>query len=398
MVRRPDTRVNWLHRPLPSPPGWLRRGPLAAGAFPSRLRSERLSAWLGLWLGVAFGVCFATGLISHAIQQPPPWFPWPSRPVNFYRVTQGLHVATGYACVPLLLAKFWAVYPKLFTWPPARDVGHAVSRAALLVLVASSLLQVVTGVMNTARWYAFGFFFTVVHYWTAWIAIGALLIHIGAQLAVIRRGLARRQPPEPPAEAGLTRRGFLTTVGVAVGAITVATVGQTVAPVARLSLLAPRRPDVGPQGLPVNRSAVGAGVLDAARDPAYHLVVAGPRPLLLSLADLAELPQHTADLPIVCVEGWSARARWSGVRVRDLLDAAGIEADAQVSVQSLQRGGLYRSSVLAPSHHRDPLTLLALRLNGEPLDLDHGYPCRLIAPNRPGVLQTKWVARIEVIP
>jgi DMSO/TMAO reductase YedYZ molybdopterin-dependent catalytic subunit len=47
-------------------------------------------------------------------------------------------------------------------------------------------------------------------------------------------------------------------------------------------------------------------------------------------------------------------------------------------------------------HARDPLTLLALRLNGEELSPDHGYPARLIAPNRPGVLQTKWVGRLEV--
>jgi DMSO/TMAO reductase YedYZ molybdopterin-dependent catalytic subunit len=46
---------------------------------------------------------------------------------------------------------------------------------------------------------------------------------------------------------------------------------------------------------------------------------------------------------------------------------------------------------------RDPLTLLATGLNGDELDLDHGYPARLIAPNRPGVLQTKWVHRLEVI-
>ena len=38
----------------------------------------------------------------------------------------------------------------------------------------------------------------------------------------------------------------------------------------------------------------------------------------------------------------------------------------------------------------------ALGLSGETLAIDHGYPCRLIAPDRPGVLQTKWVARIEV--
>jgi DMSO/TMAO reductase YedYZ molybdopterin-dependent catalytic subunit len=45
----------------------------------------------------------------------------------------------------------------------------------------------------------------------------------------------------------------------------------------------------------------------------------------------------------------------------------------------------------------DPLTLVALRLRGERLAIDHGYPARLIAPDRPGVLQTKWLARIEVL-
>ncbi len=402
-----------LHRPLPVPPAALRRGPLAPGRFTSTLRSERVTAWIGLWLGIAFAVCFVTGLISHAIQQPPDWFWWPSRPVGLYRVTQGLHVATGIACVPLLLAKLWSVYPKLFTWPPARDAGHAVSRAALLVLVASSLFQVASGVLNTARWYTpFGFFFTAAHYWTAWLAIGALMLHIGAQLHVIRRGLARPGAPAdepataPAAEpvapasvparaaAGLSRRGFLLATGAAVGVVTVATVGQTVAPLAPVSPLAPRRPDIGSQGLPVNKSAVGAGVTALARDPAYRLVVDGPRALQLSLADLTAYPQHTVALPITCVEGWSADAVWTGVRVRDLLDAAGVDAGADIGVESLQRGGLYRRSTLAPPHARDSLTLLALRLNGETLNLDHGYPCRLIAPNRPGVLQTKWVAQL----
>ena len=45
----------------------------------------------------------------------------------------------------------------------------------------------------------------------------------------------------------------------------------------------------------------------------------------------------------------------------------------------------------------DPRTLLALELHGERLDLDHGYPARLIAPNRPGVPQTKWVRRLEIV-
>lgn len=394
MVQRADLpgRLNeLLHRPLPAPPEHLRQGPFRPGAFGSRLRSERLSAWLGLWLGIAFGVCFVTGVISHGAQE---WAFWPSRPVNLYRVTQGLHVATGYVCVPLLLAKFWAVYPKLFTWPPARDLAHAVSRGALFLLVASALVQVVSGLMNTARWYAFGFFFTTVHYWSAWIAIGALLIHVGAQLTVIRRGLGRPARAEPETSA-LSRRGLLAGVGVAAGVVTLATVGQTVAPLATISLLAPRLPDVGPQGLPVNRTAAGAGVRALVGDPAYRLVVAGPRRLELSLDELTRLPQHTVSLPITCVEGWSATANWTGVRVRDLLDAAGLDPDAPVRVLSLQRRGDYGSSLLHPHHHRDPLTLLALAIDGAPLAPDHGAPCRLIAPNRPGVHQTKWVSRLE---
>jgi DMSO/TMAO reductase YedYZ molybdopterin-dependent catalytic subunit len=41
--------------------------------------------------------------------------------------------------------------------------------------------------------------------------------------------------------------------------------------------------------------------------------------------------------------------------------------------------------------------LLATHLNGQRLDIDHGYPLRLISPNRAGVLNTKWLGRIEVL-
>jgi DMSO/TMAO reductase YedYZ molybdopterin-dependent catalytic subunit len=47
------------------------------------------------------------------------------------------------------------------------------------------------------------------------------------------------------------------------------------------------------------------------------------------------------------------------------------------------------------AHDRD--TLLATGIDGEVLHPDHGFPARLIAPNRPGVEQTKWVGRLEVV-
>jgi DMSO/TMAO reductase YedYZ molybdopterin-dependent catalytic subunit len=377
---------------LREPPENLRRGPLREGAFPSALRSTRLTTQLGIALGTAFGICFVTGLLSHLIQHPPGWFWWPSRPVGLYRFTQGVHVATGLATVPLLGAKLWSVYPRLFAWPLVPDRKVALERAGIAVLVAASLFQVVSGILNVARWYTpMPFFFTASHHWVAWLAIGALLAHIGVKLPIARR-------PVDSTGTTLTRRGLLGAVGAAAGVITLATVGQTVAPLARVSLLAPRRPTTGPQRVPVNKSAASAGVRDAALDPAYRLLLIGPATrIALSRPELEALPQHTVVLPITCVEGWSSTGTWSGVRLRDLAELAGVDAEAaEAEIVSLQAGGRYRISIVAPPHLRDPRTLIALRLGGEPLAIDHGYPARLIAPNRPGVLQTKWIGRITV--
>ena len=124
-------------------------------------------------------------------------------------------------------------------------------------------------------------------------------------------------------------------------------------------------------------------------------VVAGDAVTSLSYDDLRAMPQHTVDLPIACVEGWSAQGTWSGVRLRDVLRSVAT-AQSDVVVTSLQPSGPYRVTTLPRNFADDERTLLALDLSGEPLSLDHGYPCRLIAPNRPGVLQTKWVTRLGV--
>jgi DMSO/TMAO reductase YedYZ molybdopterin-dependent catalytic subunit len=137
-----------------------------------------------------------------------------------------------------------------------------------------------------------------------------------------------------------------------------------------------------------------------ATNPAYRLVVNvdGVGRASLTIDDLQAMPQHRAALPIACVEGWSATAHWSGVRVRDVLARAGIARldGRSVDVVSLEPGGRYNRSTLTAEEAEDHDTLLALHLNGRRLDLDHGYPLRLIAPNRPGVMQTKWVAQLAV--
>lgn len=153
----------------------------------------------------------------------------------------------------------------------------------------------------------------------------------------------------------------------------------------------------GPGGVPVNTTAREAQVVAPALATGFRLVVShGDREVSLTREELLALPQDEVELPIACVEGWSASGRWSGVRLRRLLDHVGAPPGRSLRVDSLQERGPFRSTVLPAHFADDELTLLALGLAGEPLALDHGYPCRLIAPNRPGVLQTKWVSRIEV--
>ena len=390
--------------------------------FTSPLHQPWMGSVLGISLGVCFTICMLTGLIDYAIQHPPSWFGWPSRPVNLFRITEGIHVVTGIASIPLLLAKLWVVYPRLFAWPPFRSFAHLVERLSLFPLVAGSLFLLFTGVLNIDYWYGpMPFFFPTAHFWAAWITIGALVVHIGAKATETRMALGEDKAPRssastqaqvpgqaeqtfPPEAAesrsSLSRRGFLGVVGATSAVLAGSVVGEAVAPLRSLAVLAPRNPTIGPQHLPVNQSAVEANVVKAALDPNWRLTVTGRcrHPQVLSVPDLQAMPQRHAGLPISCVEGWSASASWRGVPLMDVLRLAGARPGSQVRVQSLEAPDrLYSSSVVDSDHSHDPDTLLALELNGHPLDLDHGYPLRLIAPNRPGVMQTKWISRLVVL-
>ena len=421
---------------LPQPPSWLRGGPLRADAFRPNLHDERTAALVGTALGIAFATAFITGVISHELQHPPTWLPLPTRPVWFYRFTQGLHVTSGMAAIPLLLVKLWTVYPRLFAWPPIASLLNALERLSIAVLVACAVFELITGLLNVAQWYPWRFPFIQTHFWIAWITIGALLLHVAVKAPAIARGWSRRaaQPtaaelphyaeppadvatptapnapadiatptahanvaPEPQRPGSVSRRVLLTSTGLAVGAVTLTTVGQAFTPLRSIDLLAPRDPTFGPQHVPINRTAAQADVLTSATDPSWRLTVAGPRINTLNMAELRALPQYEAVLPISCVEGWSVNAHWRGVRIRDLLELADAPPGAALRVVSLERNGAYGVTTMQSEYAHDPLTLLALELGGEPLSIDHGFPARVIAPARPGVLQTKWVSRLEVI-
>ncbi len=188
---------------------------------------------------------------------------------------------------------------------------------------------------------------------------------------------------------------MLTAAGAGIGVVVVTSVGQTLTPLEPLGLLAPRQWTRGPQQVPVNRTAEQARVAGAATAADWTLEVTGPRPFRITLADLEARPSRQARLPVSCVEGWSVGAHWRGLSLLEVVQEAGGTADSRVQLVSLEaEGGFNHSFVEGPQL---AAALLATHLNGERLDLDHGYPLRLIAPNRAGVLNTKWLGRVEVL-
>ena len=241
-----------------------------------------MAARIGLWLGICFGVCFLTGLVSHYAQNPGQPIPFPTSPSWGYRVTQGLHVLTGVAAVPLLLVKLWTVYPRLFLRLAARSPrdwsSTPLERGSIAVLVASAIFQLATGLANITRWYPWDFSFRSTHYALAWVAIGSLLVHIAVKLPIIRdmlRGDMDAPSTTAPSatEPGvLTRRGLLRTTWLAAGVAVLANAGASVPFLRELSVFAVNSGD-GPQGIPINKTAAEAASPRAPRPADYRLEI-----------------------------------------------------------------------------------------------------------------------------
>jgi DMSO/TMAO reductase YedYZ molybdopterin-dependent catalytic subunit len=133
----------------------------------------------------------------------------------------------------------------------------------------------------------------------------------------------------------------------------------------------------------------------------YRLIVDGAvdRPHAFEYSQLLRMPRLTQTTRHDCVEGWSAIGKWSGVRLGDILDAAGPRREARYAIFHCMdddgSGTLYYESLnLHQAYH--PQALLALTLNDAPLDPAHGAPVRLRVPTQLGYKSAKWIARIEL--
>jgi DMSO/TMAO reductase YedYZ molybdopterin-dependent catalytic subunit len=419
-----------IPKPWPAKPP---PGPFQRSFWKSPLRGPWLTSFLGSLLLPLIVICALTGFLSHVAYYPELgdnsitgegavnfdlyFFDWPTNPAWLYAFTQGLHIISGLAAIPILLAKLWSAMPKFFEWPPVRSPAHLLDRLSLALLVGGSLFVFFTGILNIQLWYPFGFGFVSAHYYGAFIFLAALGLHVVTKIPVARRAfreqgvvrplradLAHTEPEEfqedsttayAPGTPTMSRRGLIGVVGVGSIGLAIMAAGQVVGgPFRSLALLSPRgrRFGDGPNEFQVNRTALEAMIKPASTTVEWRLSLDGAARVELSRDELLAMTQYTESLPIACVEGWSTTQDWTGVRLSELAVLAGVEGDAEVTVQSLEEGGSFNQATLSRSQVADERSLLAFKVNGADLSLDHGFPARIIAPAVPGVHCTKWVS------
>ncbi len=362
--------------PFPSLP---QVGPFRADVWRSPLRGPWLASVLSSALLPLLLVCAVTGFLSHLAYSPDLGhnavfrpgsglgldvygLDWPSSPSWLYAATQGAHVISGIAAIPILLAKLWSVIPKLFENPPVLSLSHALERLSLVLLVGGVLFTIATGVLNIQLWYPFGFQFVSAHYYGAVVFLAALVFHVAIKLGVMRRAFSRRgvvaplrddlertepeeglegvvtSAPVRPGRPTLTRRALLAGVGGTSLGLGLMTAGQVVGgPLRPLALLAPRNRGFGdgPNDFAVNKAFASVGIRRSEVGPGWRLALhAGDeRGAVLSREQLLELEQATAELPIACVEGWSTTQSWTGVRLSELARLAGLPGAGEVEVR-----------------------------------------------------------------
>jgi DMSO/TMAO reductase YedYZ molybdopterin-dependent catalytic subunit len=121
-------------------------------------------------------------------------------------------------------------------------------------------------------------------------------------------------------------------------------------------------------------------------------------PFRLTYAELLDLPMVERDITMTCVSnevggGYVSSARWLGVRVRDLLDRAGVGSRVDQILSTSTTGFTISTPVQALTDDRD--ALVAVAMNGQPLPAKHGFPARLVTPRLYGFVgSTKWLARL----
>jgi DMSO/TMAO reductase YedYZ molybdopterin-dependent catalytic subunit len=141
-----------------------------------------------------------------------------------------------------------------------------------------------------------------------------------------------------------------------------------------------------------NNAIKGAQYIDM---ESYRLQVNGlvEKPLNLTYKEIIGLPQTSKVVDLNCVEGWSFTAKWTGVKIADIFEEAGVMENATTVI-------FYSADGYSTSLDKDYLLeneiILAYRLNDVTLPHDRGFPLQLVAEGKYGYKWAKWVVRLEL--
>ena len=139
-------------------------------------------------------------------------------------------------------------------------------------------------------------------------------------------------------------------------------------------------------------------VWDDAMRGVWRLEVSGmvDQPLQLSLSDLSGLPRIGYKLNHYCVEGWTAIATRTGVRLSDIAALAKVQRGARyVDFQSFD-DGYHESWDIESAMH--PQTLVVYAQDGHYLNPAWGAPARIYSPTKLGYKNTKYLTKIVFMP
>ena len=129
----------------------------------------------------------------------------------------------------------------------------------------------------------------------------------------------------------------------------------------------------------------------------WDLTITGlvERPFTIGLDELKAMPSASLTFDIHCVTKWSKfDTTWTGVRVRDLLDRAGVQRGASHAVEHAEYG--YTTNLPLADITTDQ-AIVAYAYEGEPIEPIHGGPVRIVVPHLYFWKSAKWVRAIELV-
>ena len=338
------------------------------------------------------------------------FFDWPTAPAWLYALTQGLHVVSGARRDPDPAGEALVGDAEAVRVAAVRSPAHALERLSLALLVGGSLFVFFTGrPQHPALLPVELLSFVPAHYYGAFIFLAALGLHLVIKLPVALRAFRERgvlaplrddlahTEPEPaarghdgPARPGARRRSpaaacWRPSARGSLGLARDRASASRRRPAARARVFwrrAAASSATGPNGFPVNKTAAAVGIEPERTGAGWRLRSTGARRVELSRDELLAMPQ---------------RDRVAADRLRrGLVDDPGVDRGAAARPRArspdatasrarpstrCSRRGSFSAATLSGGQVADARSLLALRVNGADLSLDHGYPG---AGDRPG--------------